>query len=65
MSGIVFSAAGSGTRNRARSEGMEQEASARNGAEMGEWDAFEPIISSLHEAALDPDGWPVVGAPGS
>ena len=25
---------------------------------MSEWDAFESIISSLHEAALDPDGWP-------
>lgn len=25
---------------------------------MSEWDAFESIISSLHEAVLDPDGWP-------
>ena len=56
--GIVLSAAGSDPRNRVRIEGMEQGVTARNGAKMGEWDTFESIISSLHEAALDPDGWP-------
>ncbi|MCY3670263.1 MAG: hypothetical protein OXH14_04200, partial [Alphaproteobacteria bacterium] len=25
---------------------------------MSEWDTFESILASLHEAALDPDGWP-------
>ena len=25
---------------------------------MSEWDAFESILASLHEAALDPGGWP-------
>ena len=30
---------------------------------MSEWEAFESILAALHEAALDPDGWP--GAAGS
>ena len=25
---------------------------------MGEWERFESVLASLHEAALDPDGWP-------
>ena len=25
---------------------------------MSEWDTFESILASLHEAVLDPDGWP-------
>ena len=25
---------------------------------MSEWEAFEFILAELHEAALDPDGWP-------
>ena len=25
---------------------------------MSEWETFESILASLHEAALDPDGWP-------
>ena len=25
---------------------------------MSEWEAFESIVSSLHDSALDPDGWP-------
>ena len=33
-------------------------AAPQDRADMSEWETFESILASLHEAAIDPDGWP-------